>query len=75
MSVDDAHTIIQNALRGTDATTPGLHDLRLADLNEYELEEALRALDVLHRLDEAFAERSTLDTVGRPSNERVGGDV
>ena len=75
MSVDDAHAIVRNALKGTDEGTPGLHDLRLADLNGTEREHAIRALGALHRLDGALAERSGFDEVERPSEEGVGGDA
>ena len=75
MSVDDAHAIVRNALKGADEVTPGLHDLRLADLNGTEREHAIRALGALHRLDGALAGRSGFEVVDRPSQERVRGDT
>jgi len=76
MSVGDAHAIVRNALDGVDEDgTPGLHELRLADLNETEREHALRALKSLHQLDAALAARSELARVGAPWNEGVGGEA
>ncbi|KDS91186.1 hypothetical protein FK85_05525 [Halorubrum saccharovorum] len=74
MSVDDAHTIVQNALEGADESTPGLHDLRLADLNDTEREHAIRALGALHRLDGALAQRSGFVQIERPSQAHYGGE-
>lgn len=75
MPVDDAHAIVRNALSGSDEETPGLHDLRIGDLNETEREHAIRSLRCLHRLDEALAERSDLKMVEIPWDEGVGGDA
>ncbi|GAB7010427.1 hypothetical protein [Halorubrum trueperi] len=75
MSVDDAHAIVRNALQGADESTPGLHELRLADLNEAEREHAIAALRSLHQLDEALAVRSELHMVEIPWDEGVGGDA
>jgi len=76
MAVDDAHAIVRNALEGVDeGGTPGLHELRLADLNETEREHAVAALKRLQDLDEAFAQRSGFDSVGRPAYAGCGGDA
>jgi len=75
MSVDDAHAIVRNALEGADEGTLGLHDLRLADLNDTEREYAIRALKLTHRLDEALAERSCHQRCDIPWDEGVGGDA
>ena len=76
MSVDDAHAIVRNALEGVEEEgTPGLHELRLADLNETEREHAIAALKDLHQLDEALAERSELARVDIPWDESIRGDV
>ncbi|WP_434521323.1 hypothetical protein [Halorubrum sp. AS12] len=76
MTVDDAHAIVRNALEGVDeGGTPGLHELRLANLNETEREHAIRALRSLHQLDGALAERSGFAGVDIPWNEGIGGDA
>jgi len=74
MTADDAHTLVRNALtgHGVNDETPGLHELRLADLNETEREYALDALDALHRLDDALAERSGFVGVRDPRHTEAG---
>ncbi|EMA69163.1 hypothetical protein C461_03272 [Halorubrum aidingense JCM 13560] len=74
MSVDDAHSLVRNALQGADEDTPGLHELRLADLNETEREHAIQALGALHRLDGALAERSGFAALDQPAQQRYGGE-
>ena len=74
MTVDDAHALIRNVLEGADEGTPGLHDLRLADLNDTEREHAIRALRDLYKLDEALAERSEHQRADVPWAEGLGGD-
>lgn len=74
MTVDDAHAIVRNTLQGAEENTPGLHDLRLADLNETERKHAIQALGALHRLDGALADRSGFASLERPSQERYGGE-
>jgi hypothetical protein len=75
MSVDDAHAVVRNALEGVEeGGTPGLHEMRLADLNETEREHAIAALRDLHQLDEALAERSGHDRADIPWDEGIGGE-
>ena len=74
MTVDDAHAIVRNALQGADDEAPGLHDLRLADLNKTERKQALKALDALHDLDYELAERSGFESLEKPFTENAGGD-
>jgi len=66
MTVDDAHSLVRNALEGTEGND-GLHGLCLADLNETERERAVQALNALHALDESLGERSSLQSVDDPS--------
>jgi len=75
MSVDDAHAIVRNALKGADEGTPGLHDLRLAELSDSERKRARVALRALHDLDGELAERSGFEPLERPWTEDVGGDA
>ena len=74
MTVDDAHAIVRNALQGADDGTPGLHDLRLADLNDSERKHAIRALGALERLDGALAERSGFEAIEQPAQAHYGGE-
>lgn len=76
MTADDAHSVVKNALAGVNDlhTVPGLHDLRLADLNDTEREHALDALNALHNLDAALAERSEFETVEDPRRTRRGNE-
>jgi len=74
MSVDDAHAIVRNALKGADEGTPGLHDLRLAELSDAERKRARVALRALHDLDGELAERSGFEPLERPWTEDVGGE-
>lgn len=76
MTAHDAHLAVQAALGGSDVVgcgpdAPGLHDLRLADLNESEIEAAGKALHALHTLDAQLAERTGAGTVDRPSETSV----
>lgn len=76
MTVDDAHTKVQAALEGVDDPVYadcGLHELRLAELNETEREHATKALRALHDLDAALAERSAFEAVGDPASEDASG--
>jgi hypothetical protein len=76
MSVDDAHAIVRNALEGVEEEgTPGLHELRLAELSDSERKRARVALRALHDLDGELAERSGFEPLERPWTEDVGGDV
>ena len=75
MTVDDAHAIVRNVLEGADEGTPGLHDLRLADLNETEREHAIAALRDLYRLDEALAVRSEHQRANIPWTKDSRGDA
>jgi len=74
MTADDAHSVVKNALAGTNGleSVPGLHELRLADLNDTEREHALVALNALHNLDEALAERSGFEGVEDPRHAGDG---
>ena len=73
MAVDDAHAIIRNVLEGADEGTPGLHDLRVADLSDAERKRARVALRALHDLDHELADRSGFEPLGKPWTEDVGG--
>lgn len=76
MAVDDAHAIVRNSLEGVEeGGTPGLNELRLADLNETEREHAIAVLKDLHQLDEALAERSEHERADIPWDEGIGGDA
>jgi len=75
MSVDDAHSIVRNALDGADEGAVGLHDLRLADLDDSEQKRARAAIKTLHDLDQELAERSGFEPTGKPWTEDVGGDA